>query len=155
MALLMSASAAIPNGTGPEPEPPEPGELQLEPVNLTKLKTQFNKNTDRIPGFVGSLIGDQTIAINLSNVEKDRGLLKEDVIGIKMDGLKISEIQWGAFNETTLKIWIDQEDVNTLMESNQPLQDLKQMLKNGDIRYETYTFTNKIKMMLMQIFLMF
>lgn len=152
-ALLASASAAIPNNTGPEP--PEPSELQLEPVNLTQLENQFNKNTDRIPSFVGSLIGDQTIAVNMSNVEEDRGLLKEDVIGIKTEGKKIEDIQWGAFEDTTLKIWIDQEDVNQLMESEKPMQELKKMLKNEDIRYETYTITNKVKMSLMKIFLLF
>lgn len=152
-ALLSSASAAIPNDS--EPEPPEPSEVELEPVNLTQLESQFNNNTDRIPGFVGSLIGDQTIAINLSNVEEDRGLLKEDIIGIKTEGKKISEIQWGEFNQTTLKIWIDQEDINQLMESEKPLQELKKMLKNEDIRYETYTLANKVKMTLMKVFLMF
>jgi uncharacterized protein YpmS len=154
-ALLASASAAIPNDTGPEPEPPEPSELKLEPVNLTQLETQFNKNTDKIPSFVGSLIGDQTIAVNMSNVEEDRGLLKEDVIGIKTEGKEIEEIQWGAFEDTTLKIWIDQEDVNQLMESEKPMQELKKMLKNEDIRYETYTITNKVKMSLMKIFFLF
>jgi hypothetical protein len=154
-ALLASASAAVPNDTGQEPEPPEPSELELEPVNLTQLQSQFNNNTERIPGFVGSLIGDQTIAVNMSNVEEDRGLLKEDIIGIKTDGKEISEIQWGEFNQTTLKIWIDQEDVNQLMESEKPLQELKKMLKNEDIRYETYTLANKVKMTLMKVFLMF
>jgi hypothetical protein len=153
--FISAATAALPNETGSEPEPPEPSELDVVSLNLTELQTQFNSNTDRIPGFVGSLIGDQTIAVNLSNVENDRGLLEEDVIGVRTDGKEISEIQWGAFNESTLKIWIDQEDVNQLSESKKPMKELKTMLKSGDIRYETYTFSNKVKMTLMKIFLMF
>ncbi len=141
--------------SGPDPEPTPISATQNDSINLTQLKNTYNENTARVPEFLGSLIGDQNIAINLSNIENDQGMLEEDVIGIKTDGKNISDIQWGEYNETTLKIWINQEDVNQLMEADQPLQTLKEMLKNGDIRYETYTLANKVKMTIMQVFLLF
>lgn len=140
---------------GPDPEPVPVSAMQNESINLTSLKNTYNENTARVPEFLGSLIGDQNIAINLSNIENDQGMLEEDIIGIKTDGKNISDIRWGDYNETTLKIWINQEDVNQLMETDQPLQTLKEMLKNGDVRYETYTLANKVKMTLMQVFLLF
>lgn len=140
---------------GPDPEPVPISATQNDSINLTALKSTYNENTARVPEFLGSLIGDQNIAINLSNIENDQGMLEEEVIGIKTDGKNISSIQWGEYNETTLKIWINQEDINQLMETDQPLQTLKEMLKNGDVRYETYTLANKVKMTLMQVFLLF
>jgi hypothetical protein len=128
-------------------------EQQIKQLNLTTLEQNFNQNTERIPGFVGSLIGDQTIAVNLSGVEKGREFLEGDTIGIKTQGKEISEIKWGTFNETTLKIWIDQSDIEKLSSSQQPFKAFKKMLKSGEIKYETYTFGNKVKMMLLSFFL--
>jgi hypothetical protein len=126
---------------------------QVKDLNLTELEQKFNRNTERIPGFVGSLIGDQTIAVNLSGVETGSEFMEEDALGIKTQGKRISEIRWGAFDKTTLKIWIDESDIEQLSSSQRPLQEFKKMLKSGEIKYETYTFGNKIKMMLLSFFL--
>lgn len=151
MVLISAGSAQASNQTQEE----IPQMTANESLNLTQFQNFYNQNTEEVPSFVGSLIGDQTIALNLSNIEQDTELLEEDVIGIETNGKEISDIQWGTYNDTTLKIWINQEDIQQLMESQSPMQELKDMLKNGGIRYETYTITNKVKMTLMEIFLMF
>ncbi|MFB6115912.1 MAG: hypothetical protein ABEK10_00210 [Candidatus Nanosalina sp.] len=130
-------------------------DLQPRQLNLTELKQKYNARSDQIPGFVGSIIGDQTITVNLTGLETGEKLLKKDIIGVKTNGVKTEEIQWGAMKNPTLKVWIDESDVQKLTQSKNPQKALKEMLKTQEIRYETYTLGNKIKMGIMQLFLSF
>lgn len=124
-----------------------------EDLNITSLKDEFNANTDQMPGYVGSLIGDQKITVNFTGVE-DKGIIEEDALAIDTEGKKIEELKWGSYEDTTVKFWVDQRDIEQLASSSQPLQELKKMLKNNEIRYETYTFSNKIKMAVVSLFLL-
>lgn len=140
-------------------------ETTIAPVNLTvndtansssieleALKQVFNDDSERLPSFTSSLIGDQTVLINMSQVD-DEGLLEENAIGLKLEGMNITSIQWGEFNETTLEISITQENVEKLMESNDPVHEAGQMLESGELEYKTYTLMNKIKFGLLGLFL--
>ncbi|WP_414837267.1 hypothetical protein ACK3SF_03290 [Candidatus Nanosalina sp. VS9-1] len=143
-------------------------EKTLEPVNFTQfndtsgnsssgveldvLKQVFNDNSDQLPSFAASLIGDQTVRVNMSGID-DEGLLEENSLSFRTSGRNITEIKWGSYNGTTLEISITQENLERLMESEQPVVEASQMLKNGDIEYETYTFTNSIKFGILEFFL--
>lgn len=124
-------------------------------VNLTELKQSYNSRSDQIPGFVGSIIGDQTITVNLTGLETGEEMLKKDLIGVETNGVKTEEIKWGAMEEPTLEIWVDESDVEKLSQAENPQQTLKKMLKTKEIRYETHTLGNSIKMGIMELFLSF
>ena len=130
-------------------------DLQKEHVNLTELKQQYNSRSGEVPEFVGSIIGDQTITVNLTGLETGEEMLKKDLIGVETNGVKTEQIKWGGMEEPTLKIWIDESDVEKLSKAENPQQTLKKMLKTQEIRYETYTLGNSIKMGIMQFFLSF
>lgn len=121
-------------------------------IELEALKKVFNENSERLPSFASSLIGDQTVLINMSEVD-DEGLLEGKVIGLKTENLNITSIQWGEYNSTTLEISITQGNVEKLINSSNPVYEAGQMLKNGEIQYETYTLMNKIKFGLLGLFL--
>lgn len=124
-------------------------------VNLSELQESYNSRSDQIPGFVGSIIGDQTITVNLSELETGEKVLKEDIIGVKTNGVRTEDIQWGAMDDPSLKIWITQENIEQLREAENTQKTLKQMFKNKEIRYETYTLGTSIKMGIMNFFLSF
>lgn len=126
---------------------------EVEALNLTEVEEMFNRNTENIPGFIGSLIGDQTIAVNLSRVDMGEKFLEKDVIGIEMEGKKVSDLKWGEFEDTTLRVWIDQEDLDKISSSERPFTEFKNLMKNGEIRYETYTLMNRVRMTLASLFL--
>jgi len=113
-------------------------------LNLTAMQKQYNENSDEIPSFVGTVIGDQTITVNLTQLETGSEMLEEDIIGVKTNGVETKDIQWGNFEEPTLKIWITQENVESLQNAEEPPQKLNEMMKNDKIKYETYTFGNSL-----------
>ena len=121
-------------------------------IELEALKKVFNDNSERLPSFTSSLIGDQTVLINMSQVD-DEGLLEENTIGLKLEELNITSIQWGEYNSTTLEITITQGNVEKLMESNDPVYEAGQMLETGELEYKTYTLMNKIKFGFLGLFL--
>lgn len=130
-------------------------QVETPKVNLSDLQSQYNQRSDQIPDFVGSIIGDQTITLNLSQMETGSESLKQDIIGIKTNGVKTEDIQWGAFEKETLKIWITEENIETLSEAEEPPKKLKEMMKTDQIRYETYTLGNAVKFGIMELFMSF
>ncbi len=145
--FLISSTAAQTSGS----ELDTTGQVETPTINLTQLQNQYNQRSGEIPGFVGSVIGDQTITINLSELETGSEMLEEDIIGVKTKGVKTEEIQWGAFDEPSLKIWITQENIETINSAEDPAQKINQMMKNDEIRYETYTLGNALKFGLMEL----
>jgi len=148
-AVLLVASSAIAQTT--ETDLNTTGQIESTTVNLTQLQNQYNQRSDEIPGFVGSVIGDQTITINLSELETGSEMLEEDIIGVKTNCVKTEDIQWGAFEEPSLKIWITQENVESINNAEDTAQKINQMMKNDEIRYETYTLGNALKFGLMEL----
>lgn len=150
--LLVASTAAAQQNIQ---QPNTSAQVETPTLNLTQLQSRYNQNSDQIPGFVGSIIGDQTITVNLSEMETGSEMLEEDVIGVKTNGVKTEDLQWGEFEDPTLKIWITQENVETLSEAEDTPQKLKEMMKNDEIRYETYSFGNAVKFGIMELFISF
>jgi len=121
-------------------------------INLTQLQEQYNQNSEEIPSFVGTVIGDQTITVNLTQLETGSQMLEKDIIGVKTNGVKTQDIQWGEFDQPTLKIWITQENVESLKNAEKPPQKLNEMMKNNEIKYETYTLGNSIMFGVLELF---
>jgi hypothetical protein len=122
-------------------------------LNLSHVQKQYNSRSGEVPEFVGSIIGDQTITVNLTQIDDSKDLLKEDVIGVETDGVRTEEIKYGAMQNPTLKIWITQQNVNRLSNAEDKQKELKKMIQNKDIRYETKTLGTAIKMAVMNFFI--
>ena len=122
-------------------------------LNLTHIQKEYNSRSDQVPDFVGALIGDQTITINLSQTQSTEDILKQDVIGVKTEGVKTKEISYGVMENPTLELWITQKNIETLSKAENRQQKLKQMIQNRDIRYETNSLGMKIKVTVMNFFM--
>lgn len=116
-------------------------------IDLEEVKEAFNSNTERVPSFAASLIGDQTLHIELAGTDLDNSS-----IGVKMEDMEVTDIQWEAFNGTTLEITVSQENLQEILSSPDPMHTAGQMLKQEDIEYRTVTFTNKIRFGLLKLF---
>lgn len=121
-------------------------------LNLTEMQEQYNENSDEIPGFVGTVIGDQTITVNLSQLETGSEMLEEDIIGVKTNGVETEDIQWGKFEQPTLEIWITQNNVESLQSADNPAEKLNEMMKNDEIKYETHTLGNSVMFGVLELF---
>ncbi len=119
-----------------------------ESLELEELQNVFNNHSERVPGFAASIVGDQTIHIELSEVEG----LENESIGVKMEDMQISDIQWGEYNRTTLEISVSQENLEEIIESSDPMFTASQMLRDGDIEYRSLTVMNSVRFTLLRMF---
>ena len=122
-------------------------------LNLSHVQKQYNSRSGEVPEFVGSIIGDQTITVNLTQINNSKDLLKKDVIGVETDGVRTEEIKYGLMQNPTLKIWITQQNIDRLSNAEDRQKELKKMIQNKDIRYETKTLGTAIKMAVMNFFI--
>lgn len=117
-------------------------------IDLQELKEVFNSSTVQIPGFAASLIGDQTVAVEMGE-EVD---FENNSIGFKMEDVKITEIKWGSYNDTTLEINVTRDNLNTILSAKSPVNKAGTMLETGELEYEALNFGNKVRMGLFRLF---
>ncbi|EGQ43033.1 MAG: hypothetical protein J07AB43_10220 [Candidatus Nanosalina sp. J07AB43] len=122
-------------------------------LNLSYVQEKYNSRSGEVPDIVGSIIGDQTITVNLTRINDSEKLLKEDVIGVKTNGVRTEEIRYGTMQNPTLKIWITQQNIDRLSNAEDRQKELKRMIQNKDIRYETKTLGTAVKMAVMNFFI--
>jgi len=123
-------------------------EVSYDGIDLNNLKTVFNQNTERVPDFASSLLGDQTVEINLGEgLETNRSS-----IGFRMKEMQITDINWGGYNDTTLRINVSRENLETILSADSPLNRAGKMLETGELEYEALTFGNKVRLGLFKIF---
>jgi|GEM_PF-1865713 len=117
-------------------------------IDLENLKQVFNDNTGQVPDFAASLIGNQTVVIELG----DDFDAENNSIGFKMSNMKIQEIKWGSYNDTTLEITVTKDNLESILSANSPINKAGNMLENGELEYKAMTFGNKVRMGLFRLF---
>lgn len=117
--------------------PEEPSDQQIN-----RAVEVYNNNTEKVPSFVGSLVGGQDINLQY----------EDNSYGVKMNNMRIDEVR-EPFNESTLKVWVEREDIVEVANSTSPRQELRKKLDNGEIRYEERGIVNKIKFSVFRLFL--
>lgn len=125
--IFLTSTAAL---TIKEPDisvNPSKDEIQ----NYTEI---YNNKTDEIPGLVKTLVGDQNINVHYEN----------NTYGVKMNNMKAENVT-EPFNESSLEIWVEKEDILEVMNSTEPREEIESKLKNGDIRYEEHGTANRIR----------
>lgn len=105
--------------------------------DLEDVQQEFNQAD--IPEHLGYVIGDQRMNIDIT---AEQGT---ESFAVEMDGVEMEEIREEHFENPTLEAEIDMEEVQEVMEAENPLEALNQKLKDGDISYETYTVTNSVR----------
>ncbi len=107
-------------------------------LDTDELKQEINSNQDDIPGFAASIIGDQTINIEFQETNQTYSVVMEDT--------KIEEFDRAHNENATLAVYVNESTVDAVLESESPIQELKDSLDEGDIEYETMTRSNSVRM---------
>ncbi|MDY6774406.1 MAG: hypothetical protein SVS85_04360 [Candidatus Nanohaloarchaea archaeon] len=126
---------------------PDSLDVKKDEVDLDRVKKVFNANSDQVPGFVASLVGGQRINLYLEGENYSK------TVKIDMDGVEMDAIEKGEWGSPSLEVWVSVEDVNRLLASERPLQELRAMLENGEIRYREHGLINSIRFLFLELFL--
>lgn len=107
---------------------------------LKDFQETYNNQTSEVPSVVGSIVGGETV-----NVEINRSNGTEKV-GAKMEGLEMTEIEKGGFEDNTMNVYTDEETVQTILDSEDPFEQVKDELNSDDIEYDSTTTGGKVKL---------
>jgi hypothetical protein len=105
--------------------------------DLDQFREVANSNTDKIPDFVETLVGNQNINIHLEDTNQ--------TVSIQTTGTAVAEASFDSWNNPTLVVWTEEATVQELMNSTTPRTDLEQALESGDISYEVNGLVNQLK----------
>jgi len=114
--------------------------------NLDKAKDNYNAGADNLPSFFTNLFGNEVIKLNIER----RNETNETLI-IKTDSGRVVAIN-DVEEEPTLEVWFNEDTFDDLIRSEDQLESIKNGLNNGDIKYEAFKFSTKIKTGLGRIF---
>lgn len=116
------------------------GASALEQSRLDELKSEYNSQTEKVPDFLGNVVGGETI-----NVEINRSGNME-TLGVKMEGIRIEEIKNSSYADNTMRVQTDSKTIKTVISSDKPFEQVEKELEQNDINYSSKTLGGKIKL---------
>lgn len=131
--ITFAATGAASSETRAVAQSPSPDE-----IDFGEAAEQFNNNTAVLPGFVKSLIGDQRINLHLTIDGQN------ETIAIVMEGIQIKNTSEEALDDPSLEVWLSQEAIRQIMESDAPVEEFSTKLQNGEIAYQVNGTGNKV-----------
>lgn len=114
----------------------------LQNGDLGQYESVINNQTDNAPPFLSGLVGNQTVNMNIENSDGT-----DITAGAKIEGLVVTEMQAEGYENATIEITTDQETVDAIAESSNPVGTAMTEFKDGDIEYEAEGFWNKLKLL--------
>jgi len=112
---------------------------QLNENNTDHLEEEANYFAQNVPGFLGSVVGDQIINIR---VEAENGT---EEVGVIMDGTNVTKIQMKKYSNATLEVNTTEKQIANITASEDPIKSLNSKLRSGEIEYSTTGKVNKIR----------
>ena len=110
----------------------------FEEVN--EWKDEYNNYIDNLPGFLRHLRGEERINCEIT--------LKDDstmIIGVILSGPRIVQLQEGALDKPSAEVRMSEDTMRNILKSGSPIEAVAEALKKGDITYQPYGWTNRIK----------
>ncbi len=101
----------------------------------------------KIPGVVGTLLGDQRINIYVTFNAGGR-----EVISIVTEDKIVQSVELRKLNDPTLSISVKEDVLRGIQESENPFQEMKKALNEGKVKYKAYGFFNKIRFSTVSVF---
>lgn len=111
-------------------------------AELQQFKKEYNNQTGQVPGFVSSVVGGETVNVQ---VEKESGT---EVVGAEMEGLEIDVIRKGGFDSPTVKVNVSQDAIDAVKSTDAPYHQVRQELDEDGISYRSTTFGGQVKLTL-------
>ena len=107
---------------------------------LEEFKEAYNNQTEQVPGFVGNIVGGETVNVNFQSNESSESL------GVKFDGVTIQNISADGYGNYTVEVNVTETAVTSVANSEQPYQELRNQLDEENIEYETKTVSSGVKL---------
>lgn len=120
----------------------------LESDNLDHYQEEINMYSDEVPSFLESLVGDQTINVNIDS----NGT--ETSVGVIMNGTTVEDMQMGGYENATFRVNTSETQINNITTSENPVQRLNTKLESGEIEYGTEGAVNSLKTFIAEQLLM-
>jgi len=108
---------------------------------------RYNGNTDALPGFLGSVIGDQKVNVHINMSDGS-----QHSFAVRMDGLAM-EMQDEPFTNYTIRVTTTQDAVTSVMNATDPRAELRERKEAGEITYDTEGFLNGLRMSIVDLVL--
>jgi len=115
------------------------GQPVPEGENLEEVKEAYNNQSSKVPGFVGNIVGGETVNINLKSNQSS------ETIGAEFKGVEIENISKSRYKDYTLEVNVTDTAIKTVVESEQPFKELRNQLQSENIEYETRSVSAGIK----------
>ncbi|WEL23449.1 hypothetical protein [Candidatus Nanohalovita haloferacivicina] len=115
-------------------------DFNVEEYNLSEYEDTINTYSDELPGWIKDLIGDQNI-----NIYIDEGSDDATNISIKMNGMKVDEIDDSALENPDIEVWTSTDVIEKVVESDKPVDEMRTAIDEGEIDYQANGTWNKVK----------
>lgn len=115
-------------------------DFNVEEYNLSEYEDTINTYSDELPGWIKDLIGDQDI-----NIYIDEGSEDATNISIKMNGMKVDEIDDSALENPDIEVWTSTDVIEKVVDSDQPVDEMRTAIDEGEIDYQANGAWNKVK----------
>jgi len=112
----------------------------LTQAQLEDFKQSYNNQTDQVPGFAGSIVGGETVNVEINRTNST------ETVGAKMDGVEIGEIQDEGYENNTMVVETDGDTFETILSSNAPFDQIQTELDENDIDYSSETVGGSVKL---------
>lgn len=126
-----------------------PDAQQIEPEEAQMLLEKLEGNQERInaylegSGIPGPLKGFTSGSYNIH--------IGDETVGVVMEGGKLEEVKEGGVDNPTTEIWADEELIEKIATSDDPVGTILEAQKTGELRKEDHGLVPKIKGFLMSI----
>jgi hypothetical protein len=151
--LILSFSLfAMPGVLGEEEVPPEAALYAGEDFNLEDAQMLLEKlegNQEEINAYLEG----SGIPAPLKGFASGRYNLHigDETVGVVMEDGKLEEIRGGGVEDPTTEIWADEELIEKIATSDDPVGTILEAQKTGELRKEDHGLVPKIKGFLMSI----
>jgi hypothetical protein len=113
---------------------------------MVEKKNWYNNNTHLVPGFIKNLVGNARI--NLDVEMKDGSVMK---VYIVTENTYITEFEKGTLNDATAKAKTNEEVVRRIVASDNPVQEVQNAMKSGEISYNGVGFVENLKVEIVKV----
>lgn len=114
---------------------------------MEDYKSMINDRTEDAPPLFSSIIGNQTVNIIIESEGSNT------TVGAKIEGLVLSHIKNSAYENATIEVVTNQQTVEKIGKSDNPLDTAIEEFNEGDITYSAKGFWNKMKLALIEPFI--
>lgn len=122
--------------------------IDISKFDLDAIKKGYNENIENIPWVVKALAGTEKINIQVKN--KDNSTT---TISIETDNGKIISINKEPLEDPTLVIKVDENKIENIMTSENPVLALADTIKKKEVKIEAKSTGMSIKVMLFNFLL--